>query len=94
MTKLGGRVFGSIFAAFPAMFISALAITYKTQRIEYSREMTKPLMVTGMVTIAIYAIAVRYSYSNVELYMGTPLSIFLLAISANFTYRLIQDKCA
>jgi hypothetical protein len=93
MAKLGGPVFGGIFAAFPAMFISALAITYKTQGIEYSRAMTKPLMVTGMVTIVVYAIAVRYFYSTVGLYLGTLFSIFLSAISAYFTYLFIKKRC-
>ena len=94
LAKLGSPVFGGIFAAFPAMFISTLAITYKAHGIDYSRAMTKSLMITGMVTIVIYAIAVRYSYIIVGLYIGTLFSISLSAISAYFTYRFIQRKCA
>jgi hypothetical protein len=93
LAKLGGPVFGGIFAAFPAMFISILAITYKTYGVDYSKAMTKPLMITGMITIVIYAIAVRYLYVTAGLYIGTLFSIFLSAISAYFTYQFILHKC-
>lgn len=92
LAKLGGPVFGGIFAAFPAMFISTLAITYKAHGIDYSRAMSKPLLLTGMVTIVIYAIAVRYSYVTIGLYAGTVLSISVSAFSAYFTYYFIKRK--
>ena len=90
--KLGGPVFGGIFAAFPAMFISILTVTYKTYGIDFSRAMTKPLMITGMFTIVIYAISVKYLYIITGLYIGTLLSILISSISAYFTYLLIQNK--
>ena len=45
IAKTGGPEFGGIFAAFPAMFISTLTISYKAHGIEFSRAMVKSLMV-------------------------------------------------
>ncbi len=89
VAKTAGPVFGGIIAAFPAMFISILAISYKTQGIEFSRAMTKPLMVTGMITVAVYAVAIRYLYLWTGLYIGTLVAICISGISAYFTYRYI-----
>ena len=62
VAKTAGPVFGGIIAAFPAMFISILTISYKAQGIEFPKALTKPLMVTGMITVAVYAIAIIYLY--------------------------------
>lgn len=92
LAKLGGPVFGGIFAAFPAMFISTLSITYQVHGLDFSRALTKPLMVTGMITIVIYSVAVRYLYLLSGLYIGTLLSIIISGISAYFTYLFIQYR--
>jgi len=89
VAKTGGPVVGGIIAAFPAMFIATLSISYKTHGLEFSRAMTKPLMVTGMITVAVYAIALRYLYVSTGLYFGTLLSVCVSAISAYLTFRFI-----
>ena len=91
-TRLGGPVFGGMFVAFPAMFISTLIISYKVHGVEFSRALTKPLMITGMITIVIYAVAVKYLYTYAGLYIGTLLSIFISGISAYFTYIFLTRK--
>lgn len=90
--KVGGPDVGGIFAAFPAMFISLLTISYKTKGVEFSRAMTKPLMVTGMITLAVYAISLRYFYISTGLYFGTLLSIIVSGISAFITFRYILPR--
>jgi len=92
IAKTGGTVFGGIFAAFPAMFIATLTISYKAYGIEFSRAMTKPLMVTGMITVAVYAVALRYLYISSGLYFGTLLSICISAVSAYLTFRFLLPK--
>jgi hypothetical protein len=92
IAKTGGPVLGGIFAGFPAMFISTLVISYKIHGIEFSRAMTKPLLVTGMITIAVYTIAMKYLYISTGLYWGTLLAICISAISAYLTYRYILPK--
>lgn len=90
--KLSGPVYGGILAAFPAMFISTLVISHKAFGANFSRAITKPLMITGMITIVIYAIAVKYFYVSIGLYFGTLISILISAICAFFTYMFIQHK--
>jgi len=92
IAKTGGPVLGGLFAAFPAMFISTLTISYKAHGIEFSRAMTKPLMVTGMITIAVFAVALRYLFLSAGLYAGILLSICISAVSAWLTYRFILSR--
>jgi hypothetical protein len=92
MSQVGGPVFGGIFSAFPAVFISVLIISYRSRGIEFSRAMTKPLLVTGMVTIFLYALGVKSLYPKLGLWLGT-LGAFLLAmIAALFTFMFIQKQ--
>jgi hypothetical protein len=92
IAKKGGPVMGGIFAGFPAMFISTLVISYKVQGMPFSRAMTKPLLVTGMITIAVYAVAMKYLYLYTGLYLGTLGAICISAISAYLTFRFILPK--
>lgn len=92
LAKIGGPTLGGIFAAFPAMFISTLTLTYKSHGIEFSRSLTKSLMITGMFTIVIYAIGVRYFYPVLGLLAGTAVSLSISAFSAYLTYIFIQKK--
>jgi len=92
IAKTGGPVLGGIITAFPAMFISTLTISYKAHGIEFSRAMTKPLLVTGVITVAVYAIALRDLYLYTGLYIGTFLSICISGISAYLTYRFILPR--
>lgn len=92
IAKTGGTVLGGIFAAFPAMFIATLTISYKAHGIEFSRAMTKPLMVTGMITVAVYAVAMRYLYISSGLYFGTLFSVCISAVSAYLTFRFVLPK--
>lgn len=92
IAKTAGPVIGGMFAAFPAMFIATLTISYKTHGIDFSRAMTKPLMITGMITVAVFAIAVRYLYIATDLYTGTFLAVCLSGVSAYLTYRFILPR--
>lgn len=91
-SKIGGPVFGGIFAAFPAMFLSTLAISYRSYGMKFSKALTKPLLLTGMITIVIFSIGVRYFYIQFGLYLGTFFSILLSSISASLTLIFIQKK--
>lgn len=92
MSKFGGPIFGGIFAVFPVVFISTLIITYKSGGVEFSRAITKPLMMTSMITIVIYSIAVRYFYLTFDLVLGTVISYVIAMIGAYFTYIFVQRK--
>ena len=92
IAKAGGPVMGGIFAGFPAMFIATLVISYKVQGAEFSRALTKSLLVTGMITIAVYAVSVKYLYPPAGLYLGTLIAICIAAVSAFLTFRYILPQ--
>jgi uncharacterized membrane protein (GlpM family) len=92
ISKIAGPIFGGIFSAFPAVFISTLIIAHQSRGMEFSRAMTKPLLVTGMITIVIYSLGVRYCYPGLGLVLGTLAAYAAAIFSAYFTAIFIQRK--
>ena len=92
ISKVAGPIFGGIFSAFPAVFISTLIITYQSSGMEFSRAITKPLMVTGMITIVVYSLGVRYFYPGLGLVPGTLAAYAMAMVSAYFTAIFVQRK--
>jgi len=90
MSIIGGPVAGGVFSAFPAVFVSVLVISYKTRGLPFSRAMTKPLLVTGMVTIFPYAAGVKFLYTGLGLWLGTLGALLISAVSAFFTFLFIR----
>jgi uncharacterized membrane protein (GlpM family) len=62
LSQIGGPVLGGIAAAFPAVFTSTLIILQRSRGKEFSRAMTKPLVLCGILTIIPFCVAVRFSY--------------------------------
>ncbi|OIP95370.1 hypothetical protein AUK40_06045 [Candidatus Wirthbacteria bacterium CG2_30_54_11] len=92
MSKTGGPVFGGLFAAFPAVFTSTLIINYRSQGLDFVRSMTRSMLVTGMITVGIYGMAVRYTYPYYGLIGGTILAYLISMVSAGFTFWFIRGK--
>ncbi len=92
LSRIGGPVFGGIFSAFPAVFISVLFINYRSRGMEFSRAMTKPLLVTGMISIFMYGLGVRYFYPSLGLWWGTLAAYVFSMTGAIMSYYLIQKK--
>lgn len=92
ISKIGGPMLGGIFAAFPAAFLSTLVISYLSQGMTFSQAMTKPLLITGMGTVVIYALAARYFYPLYGLILGTVFSFLVSMISAYLTFLFMQKK--
>jgi hypothetical protein len=91
MSKVGGPIFGGIFSAFPAVFISILIISYKSRGMDFSRAMTKPLMTTGMLAVVVYGAAVRYLYPSFGLITGT-LGAYVLSLGGAYISYVIFQK--
>ena len=51
LSQIGGPILGGIAAAFPAVFTSTLVILNRSEGTEFSRAVTKPLVLSGMLTI-------------------------------------------
>lgn len=77
MGKLGGPVLGGIFTTFPAMFSSTLVITHRVGGPDFARATGKSLLASGLITVPIYALAVRFLYPWAGLGVGTLLAILL-----------------
>jgi uncharacterized membrane protein (GlpM family) len=92
MGKLGGPLYGGIFATFPAMFLSTLVVTYRTGGAEFSRAVAKALMVSGLINVALYAMAVRYLYAWLGLTYGTGLALVFSCGTGYFTYLFMRAK--
>jgi hypothetical protein len=92
ISKLGGPVFGGIFGAFPAVFMSTIIISYRSNGLEFSRSITKPLFFSGMINVIVYSTSVRYLYPVYGLLWGTMLSYLISMVSALLTFLFIHKK--
>ena len=92
MGKLGGPLFGGIFATFPAMFLTTLIITYRSGGAEFSRATAKSLLISGLINVILYTIFVRYLFLSVGLFWGTAIALLLSAGTGYMTYLFIRAK--
>ncbi|HZW54762.1 MAG TPA: DUF3147 family protein [Nitrososphaerales archaeon] len=88
MSEIGGPIFGGIFSAFPAVFTSTLYIMNKSRGLDYSRAITKPLMISATLTSAPYSVTVRYTYPALGVVAGTLVSYALVIPFAVLSYYL------
>ena len=90
LSQIGGPVLGGIAAAFPAVFTSTLIILNKSQGVEFSRAVTKPLVLSGILTIIPFSVAVRYLYPSLGIWLGTLVSYALVVPLALLSYYMAQ----
>ena len=94
LSKVGGPIWGGIIAPFPTVYLSTLIIMAKSNGVEYSRMITKSLLISGMVNVVAYTVAVRYFYLSFGLALGTILALAISAGSAYGTYVFMREKMA
>ncbi len=92
MGKLGGPVYGGVFASFPAVFTSTLTISYLTAGAEFSRAVAKSMLLSALINVVLYAIAVRYLYLWLGLAWGTALALLFSAGTGYLTYLFMRSK--
>jgi hypothetical protein len=90
LSQIGGPVLGGIAAAFPAVFTSTLIILNRSEGTEFSRAVTKPLVLSGILTIIPFCVAVRYLYPTVGVLLGTLVSYVLVVPLAILSYYAAQ----
>ncbi len=90
--KLGGPVYGGVFAIFPMMFISTLVITYHAGGADFSRAMGKAILVGATVNVSLYTMVVRYTYAWTGLVYGTAIALVLACGVGYLTYRFMRAK--
>jgi len=90
LSQIAGPVLGGIAAAFPAVFTSTLVILNRSRGTEFSRAVTKPLVLSGILTIIPFSIAVRYLYPSLGIWLGTTASYALVIPLAVLSYHMAQ----
>lgn len=81
--------YGSIFAAFPAVFVSTLIIVHRTHGPNFSTAMVLPMFLSGMLTVVGYVTAIRYLYPAYGLPLGTLFAIIIASALTYITYRYV-----
>lgn len=91
ISKIAGPVIGGIFSTFPVIFMSTLAITYHTGGPEFSRAVAKTLMLSGMINVAVYAVAAHFAFAAFGVWGGSGISLLVSVGSGWVTYKVIRQ---
>ena len=94
LSKVSGPLIGGVFAVFPVVFTSTLVITSFSRGVAFARALTKPLLVSAMVNVIVYVIAVRLFYPGLGLILGTISALMVTGVSVYATYSFITKKMA
>jgi len=89
LSQVGGPILGGISSAFPAVFTSTLYIVNRSRGSDFSRAITKPLMLSGSLTIFPYSVAVRLLYPVLGIWLGTLISYGVVVPLAVLSYYII-----
>ena len=92
MTKIGGPIYGGVFASFPAAFLSSLVITYLSGGADFSRAAAKSMMFSGFINVVGFALAVRYLYQRYDLLAGTVGALAFSVLTGILTLIVMQRK--
>jgi hypothetical protein len=92
MGKLGGPQLGGIFGSFPAIFLSTLVITNQTRGPDFTRAVGKPMLISGLVNVPLYEIAVRLLYPRLGLGLGTLLALLFALLAGYLTFQFIKSR--
>ncbi len=92
MSKIGGPIYGGIFACFPAAFLSSLVITFFSGGAAFSRSVAKAMMLSGYINVVGYGIAVRYLYRHFDLLVGTLGGLLFSLLTGYLTLLFMQRR--
>ena len=88
LSRVSGPLLGGVLAVFPAVFSSTLFVAHRTQGATFARSLTKPLMVSGLINVVVYALCVRFLYPALGVPKGTILALVLSFVSAYGMYAI------
>jgi hypothetical protein len=74
------------------MFLSTLVITSYIGGADYSRPVGKSLLVSGLITVPLYEIMVRYLYPSAGLALGTTIAIILSIGTGYLTFLFMKAR--
>lgn len=91
---LSGPLLGGIMAAFPAVTIATLLVTYQAGGAPLSAAVGKSMMISGMLNVTAYASAVYLTYPVFGEHVGTLLGLGAVALSGVSTMLLVHHRMA
>ncbi len=89
--KLSGPLIGGVFSSFPAIFTSTLIIVFFSQGPEFSQAFAKSAVIST-ISIAVYAMAVRFTYGNSGIILGTVISAAISILSSIVVFHLLIKR--
>ncbi|NOX71766.1 MAG: DUF3147 family protein [Candidatus Micrarchaeota archaeon] len=89
LARFGGPVIGGIFAMFPAVFISTLAISYGIHGASFSAALMKSSLLGGVSVVA-YTSSVYYTYRIMGLLAGTAASLVFSVLVSFVIYETVM----
>jgi hypothetical protein len=92
IAKVGGPVFGGMFSAFPAVFISTIIISYYAHGAAFSAILMKVMGLLGSFNVVVYAVAVYFFYPTLGIIYGTLVSFLIALLSGYVTYIFAKKK--
>ncbi len=94
LSYLGGPIFGGAASAFPAIFSSTLGIGYKSRGMDFSKTLTRSLMISGMMSIIPYSVAIRYFFPLIGVDAGLLVSFLVILPFAVISYYIVNKPGA
>jgi cytochrome c biogenesis factor len=90
MTKIGGPIFGSVFASFPAVYLSTLIVINKSVGNQFFLSMTMPMMISGMFNVVMFSIIFRFLVLELNFIFSIAIAYFASIIIAFLIYNYTQ----
>ncbi len=94
LSKVGGPVVGSVFAAFPGVFLSTLIIAHRNVGVDFSRSLLTPMMLSGMINCIVYVAVFRFLLFTLGLVGATLAAVGVVIFSGFASRRLIDVLCS
>jgi CubicO group peptidase (beta-lactamase class C family) len=89
-SRVGGPIWGSVFAAFPALYTSTLILVSRSVSVSFARSLATPLMISSMVNVTVFVLALRLLALRLPLGWALAASYVASMISAYGTYAFIR----
>lgn len=92
MSKIAGPLYGGVFAAFPAGFVSMLILMHRTHGADFSLSMIRPMYLTGMIVVVGYVTVLRFAYPAFGVWFGTATALIAAAILAYGASKFVLKR--
>ena len=92
LSSAAGPLVGGVFSAAPAVWSSSIYVTNRIQGVQFTRSLTWPFMLTGILTVIPYAVAARYLFTVAGVWWGTILAYLCMSPFAYAAWGLTNQK--